>query len=164
MKHNRLLITHVVLVVSVLASALVTLSGCGAGVSLGSTNISLVKAAELPVSDPDIVGIFERREDQSLYVGSHMVNFSISKECEDCPARKMITYNGPIVEVVVTRNTLIYRDATSLGDPVVDGKVQQVLAPGSLDDVGPEALVQAWGDRQGDRLVARVLVYNYLPE
>lgn len=161
MKRGHLIIVSGVLIIVVLTAAL---SGLRPGASLGPTNIGLVKAAELPVSDPDIVGIFERREDKSIYVGSNMVNFAIFKECEDCPARKVITYNGPIVEVVVTRNTTIYYDATSLGDPVVDGKVQQVLEPGSLDDIGSEALVRAWGDRQGDRLVARVLVYQYLPE
>jgi hypothetical protein len=41
-----------------------------------------------------------------------------------------------------------------------NGKLQQVVQPGSLDDISANSMVQAWGEKQGERLVARVLVFR----
>jgi hypothetical protein len=152
--------------VFIIGVVVIALAACGPrpGASLGPNFVGLAKAPELPVANPDIVGIFERREDNSVYVGINILKFERIRECYDCPAHKNIAYNGPLVEVVVTRDTVLYADITSFDAPVIDGKVQQALEPGTLDDIGPEALVQVWGEQQGDRLLARVLVYDYLPD
>lgn len=60
------------------------------------------------------------------------------RECDDCPTRKNIIYDGPIVEIVINEDT------ASFDAPIVDGKVQQTLQPGTLDGIGLQALVQAW--------------------
>jgi hypothetical protein len=63
--------------------------------------------------------------------------------------------------VVATHETLIYRDDTlqQLGDDPPPGPVQQLLKPGSLDELGATSTVLAWGEKRGDRLLATVLVY-----
>ena len=80
-------------------------------------------------------------------------------------------YSGPVLEVVVTRETTIYRDETkmpSAGPGAVSGdqSIQQVVAPvDSLEDLGENTKnteIQIWGTRSGDRVVAEVLVYRTL--
>jgi hypothetical protein len=63
---------------------------------------------------------------------------------------------------VVTKDTQVYRDATALNpeQPPQGGPVQQKVEPGSLDEVGENSIIMAWGERRGERLVARVLMYS----
>jgi hypothetical protein len=46
------------------------------------------------------------------------------------------------------------------GPPPSDGKVQQQVAAGSLDEIGSNSFVSAWGERRGDRVIAKVLFYS----
>jgi hypothetical protein len=70
--------------------------------------------------------------------------------------------NGDKLEVVVTGDTKIYKDVTQAGlsAPPSDGKVQQQVAAGSLDEIGSNSFVSAWGERRGDRVIAKVLFYS----
>ncbi len=109
-------------------------------------------AAEMPDVPPDVSGLFARREDNSLFVGTGTLTFMIDGDAK---------YDGPVVEVVTTHDTLIYRDDTlqQLGGVAPSGPVKQVLKPGSLDEIGQNDVISAWGEMRGDRLVAEVLVY-----
>jgi hypothetical protein len=70
------------------------------------------------------------------------------------------------VEAVVTHDTQIYQDITDMDiakSDVQNGgvmNVQQKVKPGSLDDIGANSQVTVWGDRQGDRYIAKVIVYR----
>jgi hypothetical protein len=65
------------------------------------------------------------------------------------------------VEVVATTNTKIYRDDTDLPDQPANGtKIQQKVSPGSLDEIGQNSMINAWGKKTGDRLVADVILYS----
>ena len=116
------------------------------------TKIEVLHAAEMPDMPPDVAGVFVRREDSSLFVGTGTVTFVIDGDA---------SYDGPTVEVVSSHNTQIYRDDTTklLKDGPPSGPVQQALKPGSLDEIGQNDVVSAWGERRGDRLMARVIVY-----
>jgi hypothetical protein len=48
------------------------------------------------------------------------------------------THDGPTVEVVVTPQTIVYRDVTfrQFNGQLPSGKIQQVVEQGSLDEVG----------------------------
>lgn len=129
----------------------------------GPSFIGRERAKELPAEAAALIGIFERRADNSLLVGTHVTKFERRRECDTCPVQRNIAYDGPVVEVVMTRDTVLYRNVTNFDGPVVDGRLQEAVAPGSLDDIGAQALVEVWGERQGDRLVARVILYSYLP-
>jgi hypothetical protein len=121
------------------------------------------RAKELPATAADAVGIFDRMADNSVFVGTHITKFERRRECDTCPVEYNIAYDGPVMEVVTTRDTLIYRDVTNFDGPISDGKIQEQVAVGDFDEIGPNAMVEAWGERTGDRLIARVLVYHYLP-
>jgi hypothetical protein len=68
-----------------------------------------------------------------------------------------------VVEVVVTSQTKIYKDVTAKqfnGPPPEGQKVQQVLEPGSLEEIGQGSMITVWGRKTGDRFIADVLVYG----
>jgi hypothetical protein len=46
------------------------------------------------------------------------------------------------------------------GPPPEGQKIQQVVEPGSLDDIGESSLITVWGKKTGDRIIADVLVYT----
>jgi len=169
MKHTISIVSSVVVLVVLLAGAAFVggrllgdqeLTGNNKGViKIGEgliastgTKIEVLPAAEMPDTPPDVAGVFVRREDSSLFVGTGTVTFVIDGDA---------SYDGPTVEVVSSHNTQIYRDDTTkqLAGVPPSGPVQQVLKPGSLDEVGQNDVVSAWGERSGDRLVARVIVY-----
>ncbi len=67
------------------------------------------------------------------------------------------------MEVVVTEQTLIYRDTSldtipkpSAGQTTL--QIQQVVEPVSLDQVVQGTLVQVWGQKRGDRVIADEIV------
>jgi hypothetical protein len=45
----------------------------------------------------------------------------------------------------------------------VNGKIQQIVRPGALDDIRKDAFLRVWGESRGDRIVAEVVLYFYLP-
>ena len=123
--------------------------------SRGTKGFELVPAAELPTASPDIGGLFLRREDNSIIVGTGEVRVTVRD------GQVAGTHNGPEAEVVITHDTLIYCDKTEIRtDAIVDGKLQQVVASGSLEEIEKYSFTSAWGERRGDRLFATVFLYK----
>ncbi len=72
------------------------------------------------------------------------------------------SHSGPVVEVVVTPQTTVYRDVTMdqySSQPPAGQKIQQVVVKGSLDEISQYSSLQVWGRKTGDRFIADVLVY-----
>jgi len=128
--------------------------------------LSFEPAPELPARPAEIGGVFVRREDNSLIVGTGEITLDV--EVDGATGEETIStgHNGPEVEVVVSRDTLIYRDTTEIEvEPSArqsgETTVQQTVEPvDSLAEIGENMEIQAWGDQRGDRLVAEVLVYR----
>jgi hypothetical protein len=142
-------------------------SGAGPSLSLGGPGGKMVKldiepSKELPQTPGDISGLFDHRQDNSIFVGTGKVTMAFKKD----PSGKVETssnHDGPTVEVVVTSQTKVYIDVTMRqfdGPPPEGQKIQQVLEPGSLDDVGQSSMITAWGKKTGDRFIAEILVYS----
>jgi hypothetical protein len=118
-------------------------------------------AQELPQRPPDAIGVFSRREDNRIFVSSSGKGVVIMEDggaASDPQAQE--------VEVVVTGETTVYEDVTQkdLGDePPSGGVVQQKVQPGSVEAIGQNSFVVAWGEKSGDRLVADILVYTGPP-
>ncbi len=65
----------------------------------------------------------------------------------------------------MTTDTILYKDVTGEqfaknAPPPTDGKVQQEVVAGTLDEIGGNSMVSAWGEQRGDRLIATVVVYT----
>lgn len=144
----------------------------GEGGDGGSVAISLdIKpASELPQTPPEAGGLFVRRQDNTIFVGTGEITFDVT--IDDTGQRSANSnFSGPVLEVVVTQETTIYRDVTkmpSLGPNATSGdqSIQQVVKPvDSLEELGENTKnteIQVWGERRGDRVVAQVFVYRFL--
>lgn len=126
-----------------------------------TVSLQLEPAKELPSAPPDAMGLFAERKDNSIYVtigDKFMVRVD-----KDGTVNTQTDGTGDKLEVVVTGDTTIYKDVTQAGlngPPPSDGKVQQQVAPGSLDEIGSNSFISAWGERRGDRVIAEVLMYS----
>lgn len=135
-----------------------------------SFSLDIQPAPELPPSQPEAAGIFVRREDNSIFIGTGEIMVQMEVDPATGQSKMDSSYSGPVLEVVVGRDTAIYRDETDFPSPdqanPADGKVvvQQVVQPvDSLNELGKIAdntEFQAWGERRGDRIVAQVVVYR----
>jgi hypothetical protein len=143
------------------------LFGFGDSGGVMEVSIDLVPAAELPTTEPQIIGLFVERKDKtiviqstSLKTGGQGVAVHVGEEGDISPSANM-NY-GAKVEVLITNDTIIYRDTTPPGKSPSGEKVtvQQTVEESTLDDLNSQSEVIVWGRQSGDRMIAEVLVYN----
>jgi hypothetical protein len=136
-----------------------------------SLSLDIKPAPELPQTPPEVGGLFVRREDNSIFVGTGEIEVAVELDPATGERQTSSNHSGPVLEVVVTAETAIYRDETKmpgLGPDAVSGDktIQQVVKSiDSLEELGENTKnteVQVWGERRGDRVVAQVFVYRPL--
>ena len=131
-----------------------SLSGSG-----GPISVDFKPAEELPERPADVVGMFDHRQDKSIFIE---VGGRVTVQ-RDKDGNATGDSTGEMTEIVVTTQTTIYEDVTrrQYGDgPATDGQtIQQVLEPGSVDDIGPAYRILVWGRESGGRFIAEILVY-----
>ena len=138
------------------------LTGPGGQTSIRIGPGDIQPAKELPGTPADVRGIFDHRQDNSLFVGTGNVKMTVMKD-KSGQVQTSSSHSGPVVEVVVTTQTKIYKDTTMQqfnGPPPQGQKIQQVVEPGSLDEVGQNSTITVWGRKTGDRCIADMLVYT----
>ncbi|MEA3375607.1 MAG: hypothetical protein U9R72_05345 [Chloroflexota bacterium] len=108
---------------------------------------------ELPDEPPEVYGVCVRREGNNLFVGTGSYSITIGPG-----GATEVNYDGPEVEVAVTSETEIYAERVEL--PQRATAPQHIVEPGSLDDVVQGTGVRVWGEQDGDRIVAHVVVYQ----
>jgi hypothetical protein len=119
----------------------------------------ITPAPELPVTHPDLRGLFVARVDNTLTVQAYSFDQGVGGLAGDAP---MDDDSHVEVEIVVTGETLVYRDITQLPVPV-NGEIhglQQAAEVGTLDDLNADSFLTVWGRRSGDRLIATVVFYS----
>jgi hypothetical protein len=146
----------------------VSQGGPGGGAAR-QVSLKIEPAAELPTTQADVQGLFQSRSDNSMMIGTGNIEMMMTMG-EDGKAESSANFDGPIVEVVVTGDTIIYEDTTEhlLGGPgelppSENGEVviqQIVTLVDSLEDIVKDAEVTVWGVRSGDRVIAHTLVYR----
>jgi hypothetical protein len=133
----------------------------------GSGNPVTVKtivlpAAELPQRPSEANGIVKRQVDNSYFVGTGEVSVSI--DVVNGETSTAVEHSGPEVEVVAGRDTQFYRDVTKVEFTASESKeqtIQQELAAVEQPEEMPEgAEIQVWGQKNGDRVTADVIVYS----
>ncbi len=131
------------------------------GKTAQQVKMDIQPAKELPQTAADVKGLFDHRQDNSFFVGTGNVKMTAMKD-QSGKVTTSATHDGPVVEVVVTGQTTVYRDVTMEqfnGQPP-QGKIQQVVEQGNLDDIGQNSTLTVWGKKSGDRLTADVLVFS----
>jgi hypothetical protein len=119
-------------------------------------------AQELPQTSADVWGLFDHRQNNSIFVGTGNVTVGVRTD-RSGNVETSSEYDGPIVEVVVTSQTTVYEDVTMQqfnGPPPEGQAIQQVVNPGSLDGIGESSTIAVWGRKTDDRIIADILVYE----
>jgi hypothetical protein len=128
-----------------------------------SVMIKLKPAPELPTQAADLRGLITDIQDNSLYV-AQMNNIQVSvsngktQMLQPTPA-------GPYTEVVVSKDTKIWRDVTMEDNKQPSGgtadqpvEIQQKVEASDISAIAAGSFAQIWGQRRGDRLIADTIV------
>ncbi|MBN2391707.1 MAG: hypothetical protein JXR84_13360 [Anaerolineae bacterium] len=125
--------------------------------------VKIEPAPELPARAPDVAGQLKRVEDNSIFVGTGDVGFMVRVDEAGNTETNIPEATGPEVEVVVTRDTKVYRDMmqppTIGSGEDVPSVMQQKITLITLDDIGEQGAISAWGQKRGDRVIAEVVLY-----
>jgi hypothetical protein len=133
-----------------------------------SVMINVIPAEELPKTPPEIMGQFVERKDntilvQSLSLKSGAGGVVVEKGGGEAIAGSRVEPDsGPKVEIVITNETVIYRETTEIGKPNPGEKqtVQQTVEESTLEGLTSDSMVTVWGRKSGDRIIADVLFYS----
>lgn len=130
-----------------------------------SITLKVQAAKDLPQTPADLKGAFDHRQDSSIFVGTGS-QIAMPQKNQSGNVTSSSDFSGPTFEVVVTSQTTIYKDVTlsQYNGSLHNGQqLQQVVEPGSLDEVGQDSEITVWGQQTGDRIIATVFVYT-LPQ
>jgi hypothetical protein len=134
--------------------------GNGDTLVTGGQKIEVIDAEEIPQNPPEVYGVFERREGNSIFIGTGTLTFTIVEGGVESE------YDGPIYEVVVSHDTVIWEDVTfqALGtNEVPSGPVQQIIEPTTIEEIeehGSSGQLIVWGEVRGDRVFASVITFH----
>jgi hypothetical protein len=127
--------------------------------------ITFEPAPELPDRPPEAAGVFTRKEDNSYFVGTG--NIELSVEVVNGVRSVNLSNDGPEVEVVVTRDTMLYEEVTEHPTPDQFPESGEMVIPQELqpldslpEDLGNNVELQVWGEQSGDRIIAGVFVFR----
>ena len=149
----------------------------GAGPAGGQfmMSVNVLPAPELPKTPSDLTGTFVERKDKVITIqtipmkgeGGGVAVFSTTSGGDDGGAVSVSPAdmsNGPKKEVVITGKTIIYRDSTDFAPPSSDQNanvtVQQTVEIGTLNDLSSQTMIQVWGRKDGDRIIADIIMYS----
>ena len=133
----------------------------------GEVVVKLENPPELPDGPAAVDGIFKGHEGDTISVGTG--NIDVSVEVEQVNDQEPVmavsaSHSGPLLDIVTTVDTVIYLETTAEPKPPqADLEAGEMTVPrsieaGSLDDLGEDTMIQAWGSRDGDTITADVLV------
>jgi hypothetical protein len=125
----------------------------------GPVSVDLIPAIELPITPPDVTGVFMERRDNTIIVQSKSLDAGGAVAISPANTESQ---SGPQVEVLITSHAIIYRDTTRLNKPLTGGNqtIQQTVEEATLDQLNAQFGVMVWGRKSGDRIIAEVLMYS----
>ena len=137
-----------------------------------AVSINMIPAPELPKTEPEAQGTFVERKDNTIVLqavsmemgkGGVVVSAGSGGDGGPMTSDGPGEGDGPKVEVVITNATIIDRDATEVIPPSEINEtqsVQQVVEEGTLDDLTSDSMIMVWGRKNGDRIIADVILYS----
>ena len=136
---------------------ILSLKGPGGGEQIFKLDIKPAK--ELPATQPDEAGIFVERKDNSIFIGTGEVTLMAKAEPGQDPQFDS-NFTGPKVEVVISSDTVIYKDTTQLVSENPEAEVQQTVELSTIDEITEQSSISVWGRKAGDRIIADVVVFS----
>jgi hypothetical protein len=137
--------------------------GLGGKGDVMTVSIQMIPAEELPKTQPEVTGPFVERKDNTIVVASiPMKSGGGGGGMVADPGSRVDVEGGPKVEVVVTNETIIYRETTEFKEPSSSETqtIQQTVEESTLDELTSQSMVMVWGRKSGDRIIAEVLFYS----
>jgi hypothetical protein len=132
-----------------------------------SFSVQINPSPDLPKRTPELRGMVTQTKDNSIFVGQQdkMTAMVVNGQQQAQP-----TPEGPYTEVVVSKDTKVYRDVTmdSMPDPseMKSGETTKVDQKLELTDISAivagNSQIEVWGQMRGDRLIAEVILVHGL--
>lgn len=116
-------------------------------------------APEIPTTTPEVSGLLVERQDNTLILQTVSFDPGSGWRLGDSNA-PMDASSGPKVEVVVTGETIIYREDFEFGQ----SSIQQTVEETTLDNLDSQMLITVWGRNNGDRVIAEIVLFQHLKE
>jgi hypothetical protein len=137
---------------------MLSMQGPGGG-EAQTFKLDLKPAEELPTRQPDERGLFVERKDNSIFIGTGRVTLIATSKDGEQP-KVDSNFSGPKVEVVISADTVIYKDTTKLDEENPGAEVQQTVELSSIDEITQQSSITVWGRKAGDRVIADVVVFS----
>ena len=161
--------------------------------STGNLTIDRSQPEEMPQTEPTIYGMVKETDGDTLIVSEFNINETMgivgdggvlvgvikkgddenSEDSESLPT--FIGDDGVSVEVVITKNTKVYKDISIDGNTKVmqSGEMPEIadmaelaedfvmkIEPGIIEEIGPSSFITVWGEKTGDRIIADFILYQ----
>ena len=128
--------------------------------SLSEDRVSNVTPApEIPTTMPEVSGLFLERQDNLILIRSVSFDAGSGWRLGDAD-EPMDSSSGPKVEVLITSETVVYRDDFEFNE----SSIQQTVEETTLDDLDSQMLITVWGRNEGDRVIADIVLVQHLKE
>jgi hypothetical protein len=131
----------------------------GPGGEAQTFELNVKPAEELPDTQPDEAGMFVERKDNSIFVGTGEVNIMVKARSGEEPQVDS-SFSGPKVEVVISADTVIYKETTQLDPEDPGAEVQQTVELSTIDEITEQSSITVWGRKAGDRIIADVILFS----
>ena len=126
-------------------------------------NFQMQPAPELPTTAAALRGSLVKLDGNTLTVqeGTPGANFGPRPTSDGTPRPRPTQVGGPQVQVTVNGDTQYYQDVTfaNLNGQPPSGTIQQKVEKSSLDALAANERVTVWGDKNGDQIIAKVIVF-----
>ncbi|MBL8061422.1 MAG: hypothetical protein JNK32_00265 [Anaerolineales bacterium] len=132
----------------------------GADGAQQSFQLDITPAEELPKTQPEAMGLFVERKDNSIIIGTGEVNVLVSMDEAGGEPSFDSSFSGDEVEVVVSNDTVIYRETTEIDPDKIEETIQQTVELSTIDDITPQSSITVWGRKAGDRIIADVILFS----
>jgi hypothetical protein len=121
--------------------------------------LNVKPAEELPDTRPSESGIFVERKDNSVFIGTGNVTVRAKAEPGQEPEVDM-DFTGPKVEIVISPDTVLYKETTELDPEDPGAEVQQTVELSTIDEITEQSSITVWGRKAGDRIIADVILFS----
>jgi len=121
--------------------------------------LDIKPAEELPATQPNEMGMYVERKDNSIFIGTGDVTVRAKAEPGQEPQIDS-SFSGPKVEVVISSDTVVYKDTTKLDPENPGAQVQQTVELSTIDEITEQSSISVWGRKAGDRVIADTIVFS----
>jgi hypothetical protein len=132
-------------------------SSSGPGGKTGFS-IEIEPSPDLPTREADANGIIKSIDNDNFIVqGGNKIMVAKSED-----GSMNVQSDGPSTEVVITKDTKIYRDVTFDTHEPAPGnkKIQQLIEEFPANEIEKNDIASVWGSKRGDRLIAEVILIS----